>query len=204
MSTKTKIATAQPTQRRKRITLADVEQIAFLTEAHRMTFKEATALLGINYESWRNWKDRAQHIPLLSDIVSRVKAGWIAGRLANIKDAETGKNGHRADWRSSAWLLERTVGDRYAAQPPPPEQPRPAVSAATVRVWIENAYGALPAPPAGETVNAEVKALPAPPAELKIADGPGREDWDPIPVPPARRRMPPMFPSKLYDFTTAR
>ena len=198
MSTKTKIATAQPTQRRKRITLADVEQLAQLTECARLNFKEACALLGINYETWRGWKDRAGNEPRYADILARVKAAYIKGRLANIQDAETGKNGHRPDWRASKALLEIADNRYQTQQQPPPEQPRPAVSAATVQVWISAGYGQLADAPAAEIVDApEVKALPSPPAELKIADGVGRSDWNEPPPRPAREKCPPMFPSKL-------
>lgn len=208
MSTpKTTPTPAKPTPRRRRITLADVEQLCFLMEAHRMTHKEATALMGICYESWRNWQSKAKNSPTLSDIQSRVKASWIAGRLANIQDAESGKGGSRRDWRSSAWLLERTVGDRFSATPPPPEAPRPPVSNLTINCWLEQAHKQIAAEAAGEVVDAvEVKALPpAPPAPEAI---PVEDTWSDIVAranPQERReaelriagvKMPPVEPPK--------
>ena len=165
--------------RRKRISLADVEQIAFLTEAHRMNYREACALTGINYESWRSWKDRAKNEPLLADVVAHVKASWISGRLAHIADAETGKNGHRADWRSAAWLLERTT-DRFSTQPAQPE-PQSLVTPHTLNVWVslareQVAQGAK----VGEVVDTqEVKALPeiTAPEPPVLQDNRGREFW---------------------------
>jgi hypothetical protein len=136
MKTESQLITAKPTQRRKRITLADVEQIAFLTECRRMNFKEATAFLGIGYEVWRNWKDRAKNQPRYDDVLARVKASYLEGRLANIQDAETGKNGHRPDWRASKALLEIVDAARYGGQVAPPAQPQPVVSESTLKVWL--------------------------------------------------------------------
>jgi hypothetical protein len=180
MTTKTKnqLATVKPTQRRKRITLADVKQIASLTECQRLNYQEATALLGINYETWRSWKERAKNEPRLAHIIARVKAAYFKGRLMNIQDAETGKHGHRPDWRASKALLEIAAPDRYGTQPPPFALPPPAVNIRQINLYLDKAYAALDAGQvAGQVVVApEVALLP--------------ENTDPAPA-PRKRRMPP-------------
>lgn len=144
---------------------------------------------------------RGKNEAKLSDTLAHVKASWIAGRLATIGDAETGKNGHRPDWRSAAWLLERTCKDRFSAQPAEsaPQQPQPPI--ANYGVWIQAAYLglakearpaiAVDAPPA------EVLALPEPGT---AEPPPGRSYWEGAslevepPPPPSKQKAPPMLP----------
>lgn len=154
----------EPTMRRKRITIRDAAAVAQLCENERLSYKEATALLGFNYEVWRNWLARAKNQARYDDVVARVRGAYIRGRLSHIKDAEVGKNGHRADWRSSAWLLERT-SDRFSQQQPAAPPVLPAIQQPTINVWIESAYGpGQSAPKPGAVMDtAEVKQLPAPP-----------------------------------------
>ena len=161
--------------------------------AVRMTERESCQVLGIEERTWYRWKSHARNSERLSRFLDRITGEKIKTHIGNIEAGAVGAGPHkRADWRASQAILG-IVAARYLPQQPPPEQPRPAVSAATVQVWISNGYGQL-----AEIVDApEVKALPSPPAELKIADGVGRSDWNEPPPRPAREKCPPMFPSKL-------
>ena len=200
------MATPNARKRKRRISLADVEQIAFLVEAHRMQYREACGILNIHYPSWLNWASRAKNEPKLRDIAAHVKGSWIAGRLATIGDAETGKNGHRPDWRSSAWLLERTCKERFGSQPPesaPQQQQKPT---ANYQIWIQAAYmNAAPEPKPATVLAAppaERLALPEPggTAEPPATAAPGRDFWERAGAsleaepPTPKRRAPPMLP----------
>ena len=171
------MATPPVRKRKKRISLADVETVAFLVEAHRLEYKQACLVSGIHYPSFRNWMTRAKNEATLSDTLARTKAQWIAGRLAVISNAETGRNGHRADWRSAAWLLERTAKDKFGAQPiesAPQQQQKPI---ANYQIWIQAAYmNAEKEPKPAIAVNAppaEPLALPEPGT---VEPPPGRSD----------------------------
>ena len=142
MSTKNHLATAKPTGRQKHISAADLKQIAFLVECRRMNYTEACAFLDIPYPTWRNFIQRSGSAPKWDDMVARVKAAYLEGRLANIQDAETGKNGHRPDWRASKALLEFAAPERYLPQLPPQDAGRqPAVATTTISVMVQSVYG---------------------------------------------------------------
>lgn len=163
MKTKSSPVTVQRKQRRKRITIADVEQIAQLTECQRLNFQEATALLGIGYDTWRSWKERAANQPRYAHIVARVKAAYLKGRLANIADAETGKHGHRADWRASKALLEICDRTRYGTeQPQSPPIPQP-IQVSVIASWLDTARKEIAAEQ-GQVVDVPVRLLPPAPA----------------------------------------
>ncbi len=193
-------APAKTTRRRRRITPEDVDQICYLTECHRLNFREATELLNINYDTWRSWKDRAKNLPHLTNTVARVKAAWVEGRLRNIHDAETGKNGHRPDWRASKALLEMAAPERYAPQAPRAPDVPPPVSIGTFNKWLVWAQ---------EPEKNEAKALPdaAPAPDKAFLDGPGREAYSEAAVEgetrPAKRRAPKMLTDASLGFATA-
>ena len=170
MSTKNHLATAKPTQRQKHISAADLKQIAFLVECRRMNYKEACAFLDIPYPTWRNFIQRSGSAPKWDDMVARVKAAYLEGRLANIQDAETGKNGHRPDWRASKALLEFAAPERYLPQLPPQDAGRqPAVATTTISVMVQSVYGPNAKPSA--IVDAqEVRQIEDQPAEPEPAE----------------------------------
>ena len=201
MSTKKAPPAIQPptrNRRRAQISSNDAKAIAGLV-AKRLTIAESCECLGIRAKSFYQWKERHQNQAEFEGILTRVRGEYLRANLREMEKAAGGKDGVRHDWRAADRLNAIVSPERYLAQQQPqPERPRPAVSEATIQIWISAGYGQLADAPAAEIVDApEVKALPSPPAELKIADGPGREDWNEPPPRPARKRMPPMFPSKL-------
>jgi len=122
-------------KRQRRITISDLETLAQLCECERLNYREACGVLGLNYDSWRNWKERAENEARYSDIVARVKGAWLKGRLDNIHDAEIGRRGHRCDWRASKALLEISSPQRYGSQPQVDPVAQPVVAISVVSSW---------------------------------------------------------------------
>ena len=130
-----------------------------------MNYKEATAFLDIPYPTWRNFIERSGSAPKWDYMVARVKAAYLEGRLANIQDAETGKNGHRPDWRASKALLEFAAPERYLPQLPPQDAGRqPAVATTTISVMVQSVYGP-DAKPSAIVDAQEVRQIEDQPAE---------------------------------------
>ena len=50
----------------------------------------------------------------IAALIERTRATQLAAHIANIKDAEHGRNGHRPDWRASAHLLAIKAPDRFS------------------------------------------------------------------------------------------
>jgi hypothetical protein len=188
--TKRELETAKPARRQKHISAADLKQIAFLVECRRMNYKEATAFLGIDYQVWRNWLERAGNAPKWDYLVARVKSAYLEGRLKNIQDAEVGRNGHRPDWRASRALLE-IADSRYTTPQPAPATPPTGLPSPVINLWIEAAR--LNCEPAAQALDVpEVKQI----ADAKPAE-PGPEPASSRPPErkaelPARWRKKPM------------
>ena len=104
---------ASPKQRDRRITWPDAVAICELV-AKRMTESEAALALGYSPRRWFVFKDRAKMRPKIDELLTRTRAAQLKSHLENIEDAQTGKNGHRPDWRASAHLLSVKAPDRYA------------------------------------------------------------------------------------------
>ena len=170
--------TAPKKQQRRKITSEDIDAIAALIVRRRLTEAEACLSLGIHPPSWYNWKLKPHNQVKNAESLSRVRAAWVESRCKSIEEVGDGAPGTRRDWRAQAWMLERTLPERFGSQPPKPEDTRPAASGVTVNVWLREARAQI-AQEAGQVVDCEeLKALPpAAPNAVAFHDGPGREVW---------------------------
>ena len=174
-------------KQRRKITSDDVESICTLITRRRLTETEACTHLGINPQSWFKWKGKPANEAKNANALSRVRAAWIESRCKSIEEVGDGAPGTRRDWRAQAWMLERTLPERFGTQQPPAAPPQPALPASVVNMWISNGYADTPAPQGGEVLDtwSEARQL----AETTTTAEPA--------PPPRTRKAPPMFPSKL-------
>ncbi len=100
---------------RSKITMLDCRDIADLV-AKRLTETEACSLLGIEPKIWWSWKTNHKNAAEFTNVLTRVRASQLQAHLANIEDAQYGKNGHRPDWRASDRLLQIKDRERFGVQ----------------------------------------------------------------------------------------
>ena len=143
-------------KRGRRINLADVQAIAELV-AMRLTEKEACIHLGINPESWSQWKIRHNGVTGFETILTRVRTAKLRGLIDGIRQAGFGENGQRADWRALDRLLTITAPERYSerlAALPGPETD--ALADSLLAKMLSKAYASQPAPAARLPESTEV------------------------------------------------
>ena len=102
-------------RRKGRISPADVEAMAQLI-AKRITETGACNILGIKWNTWISWKQRAKNSHKFAQLLERVRELQIKGHIECIEDAARGLNGHRPDWRASQALLVIKAPERYATR----------------------------------------------------------------------------------------
>jgi hypothetical protein len=99
--------------------------------AKRITETGAAMILGINPQTWFNWK--SLNSSKFSDLLTYVREAKLSATLDAIDEAGDGKvietpDGPvvvaRADWRAKAWMAERALApERFAKQPEQTTQP---------------------------------------------------------------------------------
>lgn len=184
MSTPAQLPAAKRKQRRK-ITAADVEAIAELIVKRRLTETEACIHLGLNPRTWFCWKSDPRHGQNNSEALARVRAAWVESRCKSIEEVGDGANGTRRDWRAQAWMLERTLPERFGQQSERAPAPLPAIQAPTVNILVNAGYSDLPTPVA-------VRELPPERGPKQLTDAkPDYLDLVPrkaaSPIPPAEK-----------------
>jgi hypothetical protein len=198
---------------RRKITAADVEAIATLITRRRLTETESCIHLGINPQTWFQWKLNPANEARNSKALSRVRAAWIESRCKSIEEVGDGAPGTRRDWRAQAWMLERTLPDRFGTQQPPVQTLPAPIPPAVVNVWMELAYAQGAEQKPGEVVDVQSskqlvesteppaafpETQPASPMEVWLKPTPG----DSAPPPPARKRpTPPTIADKTPGST---
>ena len=99
--------------RKRRISSQDIEAIAEMV-GERLTESEACRHIGIEPRAWFKFRQSHDKGGKISALLERTRATQLAAHIANIKDAEHGRNGHRPDWRASAHLLAIKAPDRFS------------------------------------------------------------------------------------------
>lgn len=100
----------------RKITRADVEEIARLIITRRLNETDSCNLLNINPRRWFKWKDRAKHKGEFDSLLSRVRAANIDAVIQTIDEAGTPCEGKRSDWRAKAWIAERVLAPELFGQ----------------------------------------------------------------------------------------
>lgn len=146
----------KPIVRRKkscRITIETVEEIADLVANSRLNETEACKVVGINPLVWHNWKHRNKSSEKYDDCLTRLRAKFIAGRVATIKAAET------KDWRAADRLLQIVAPERFS----PKHEQQPinvaVVADSTLLAALDKAYGSksLPDKQIGQITDVQIE-----------------------------------------------
>jgi hypothetical protein len=99
----------QVKSKKRRITLADVEEMAKLM-AKRITETGACLIIGIKPETWFTFKSRGNNNSKFSNILARVRESQLKSHLENIESFQV------KDWRASHVLLQLKAPERFGAQ----------------------------------------------------------------------------------------
>ena len=72
-------------------------------------------MLGIKYDTWLKWKQRAKNSSRFVHLLERTRETQIKAHIENIEAAAVGDGPHaRADWRASDALLKLKAPDRFS------------------------------------------------------------------------------------------
>ncbi len=126
----------QAPARRHKITAQTIAEIADLVSNYRLNETEACKTLEINPKVWRNWKDRNKSAEKYDDALTRLRAGFIKGRIDTIKRAEN------KDWRAADRLLQIVAPERFGSRQESAPVQVAVIAENTLLKAIERVYGA--------------------------------------------------------------
>ena len=125
----------QVKSKKRRITLADVEEMAKLM-AKRITETGACLIIGIKPETWFSFKSRGNNNSKFINSLARVRESQLKSHLENIEQFQV------KDWRASHALLQLKAPERFGAQQGASQQPVVAIiSDAQLKAIADRIYG---------------------------------------------------------------
>ena len=147
----------QVKSKKRRITLADVEEMAKLM-AKRITETGACLIIGIKPETWFTFKSRGNNNSKFSNILARVRESQLKSHLENIEAFQI------KDWRASHALLQLKAPERFGAQQGASGQPITAIiSDQAMRSIMDRLY-----PKQSQVI--DVQTLPQPVVSCGVHD----------------------------------
>jgi len=102
--------------RTKKITDAELNEIAELVGTKFLNEKEACLLVGVNPPQWYCWKLKSRNTERFNDLTARLKSFKVKTLLTRIEDASDPTKVKRADWRAASWLGERLKPESLSLQ----------------------------------------------------------------------------------------
>lgn len=168
------IAQKRP-QKRRKVTIADMEEVCRLIATRRLNETEAALKIGISQAQWFRFKARTKVRPQFDTILSRIRAESINACLTTIDEAgnphtavsRTGQTYQNpGDWRAKAWIAERVLAPERFGQ----QQAQVSVnSSVTIQLGGNDAVRQLVAQAAAEAMRqvsapaeGQTKTLPEP------------------------------------------
>lgn len=97
-------------QKRRRLTLLDVEAIADLVSRQKLNEREACAVLGIRAGQWYNFKARGKRTERFENICTRIRGAAISHAMSRIEKAG------EKDWRADHARLQLLAPERFGQQ----------------------------------------------------------------------------------------
>ena len=168
--------------RTKKITEAELNEIAELVGTKFLNEKEACLLVGVNPPQWYCWKLKSKNTERFAELTARLKSYKVKTLINRIEDASDPTKVKKADWRAASWLGERLKPESLSLQAA--HSPFPASASALDTSRLIDAMTRVYASPAVAEI--ECRTTEEKPAIECRTTG---ESQAYAPTPPPRRRV---------------
>ena len=102
--------------RTKKITEAELNEIAELVGTKFLNEKEACLLVGVNPPQWYCWKLKSRNTERFNELTARLKSYKVKTLINRIEDASDPFKTKRPEWRAASWLAERIKPEALSLQ----------------------------------------------------------------------------------------